>query len=96
MTSPLSAVAARVRRYPSDVDLAATRSSRNATHVSHERDNWPQIRSHVAECEVARAMIGAMPEPPERLTDWPSDLTGYTWANPASYTVVYMTAKEVW
>ena len=45
---------------------------------------------------MRRAMIAAMPEPPDRpLSDWPSDPDGYTSASRSAYTVVYTHAKEV-
>lgn len=95
MTSTRPTVAAPFGGHLSDVRSAATRSSRNCTHVSQERDGWPQIRSHVAECEVRRGMIGAMHEPPDRpLTNWPSNPAGDTSAYRSSYIVVDTKAKE--
>lgn len=96
MTSARPTVAARVRGYASDVCTAAPRSSRNYTHGSQDRDGWPQIRSHVAECEVRLAMIGVMREPPDHpLTDRPPDRAGDTSAYRSSYTVGDTKAKEV-
>jgi len=96
MTSTRPAVAARVSEDPSGVCSVATRSSRNRTPVPQARDGWPQIRSRRSECDVRRAMIAAMHEPPDRLlTDWPSDPAGYTSAYRSTYTVVYTIEKEV-
>jgi hypothetical protein len=79
-------------------NLAATRSrsSRDRARVSQERAGLPQIQSRMSECQVARAMIGAVPALPDSLlTDLLTGCAGYTLACRSSYPVVYTHAKEV-
>ena len=73
-----------------------SRSSRDRAGVSQERAGLPQIQSRLSECQVGRAMIGAVPALPEYpLTDLSSACAGYASAYRSSYTVVYTQAKEV-
>ena len=78
--------------------LAATRarSSRDCAGVPQERAGLPQIQSRMSECQVERAMIGAMPALPDHLlTDLLTGCAGYTLAYGSSHQVVYTQAKEV-
>ena len=79
-------------------ELAAPRlrSSRERGRVSRERAGLTQIQSCVSECQVWRAMIGAVPALPDYLlTHLLTGCAGYTLAYRASYAVVYTHAKEV-
>jgi hypothetical protein len=101
MTSILPPVATGACRRPNgNLDRTgvppASGWSRDGSHVSQDRDGWPQIQSRITEGHVQREMIGAMHELPYHLlTDWASDAAGYTSAYRSSYTVVYTRAKEV-
>ena len=73
-----------------------SRSSRGRAGVSQERAGLPQIQSRMSECQVGRAMIGAVPALPDYLrTDLLPGCAGYTLAYRSSYPVVYTQAKEV-
>jgi hypothetical protein len=71
-------------------------SSRDDARVSQERAGLPQIQVRTSECQVWRAMIGAVPALPDYLlTDVSSACAGYASAYRSSYTVVYKQPKEV-
>jgi hypothetical protein len=73
-----------------------SRSSRDRARVSQERAGLPQIQSRMSECQVARAMIGAVPALPDSLlTDLLTGCPDYTLAYRPSYPVVYTQTKEV-
>jgi hypothetical protein len=72
------------------------RSSRDGAGVSRERAGLLQIQSRMSECQVGRAMIGAVPALPDcLLTVLLTGCAGYTLAYWSSYPVVYTQAKEV-
>jgi hypothetical protein len=73
-----------------------SRSSRDRAGVSHERAGLPAIQSRMAECQVGRAMIGAVPALTDcLLTRLLTGCAGYTLAYRCSYPVVYTQVKEV-
>jgi hypothetical protein len=73
-----------------------SRSSRDRSRVSQQRAGLPQFQSRMSECQVRRAMIGAMREPSGYLpTGWSSGITDDTSAYRSSYTAVYTQGKEV-
>jgi hypothetical protein len=72
------------------------RSSRDRAGVSRERAGLPQIQSRMSECQVGRAMIGAMHWLTDcLLTRLLTGCAGYTLAYRCSYPVVYTQVKEV-
>ena len=101
MTSILRLVATGACRRPNgSLDRTgvppASGWSRDGSHVSRDRDGWPQIQSRITEGQVPREMIGAMHELPYHpRTDRASDTTGYPSAYRSAYTVVYPQAREV-
>lgn len=72
-----------------------SRWSRGGARVLGQRDSSRQIRSRIRECQIRRAMIGAMHEirhcPPD---DWSGDSGADTSAYRSAYELVYR-AKEV-
>ena len=71
------------------------RSSRDRARVSPERAGLRQIQSRMSECQVGRAMIGAMPALPDYLlTELLTGCAGNTLACRSSYPVVYSQVKE--